>query len=714
MAINPFVTTLFVDTLGFREANLEWALPEIILSQVTSINPNYIATLSDPNACRLFMNYGHAAEPFTTKGVVLTTLARRWFWSATAPRIQVVVWNGKEMNRQSPEYWALRIAGLDHTKARGWVTKPPKKLRPIYDSAMSVFSEPMPEVPEYVTIREPDTLDYDKYTLGEYIDNQGQPMAFDIETTGLDFTTSNLLGISVSVGQHSGRWAAYNHIDGSRLGEVYNLLRQHPTITHNGGFDWGFLKAHGVNLPPPTHDTKILAYLLGYPNTELKALGKSVLGRSVMTYADATGDEDTLEGVPEDELIAYACQDADITYSLYEKFTADLPQSMEELYREVEMPVLPILRDMTSHGALVDKEFVTELKLDTEEKLASLAKVLYLMTGEEFEISSNVEVGRILFDKLGLPVLRTNKSGPKVDTWVFEELDHPVVDIIDSWREHNKLLSTYIKPILTTDGDRVHGRFHQTVTQTGRLSSSGPNLQNQDPRIRKAYIAPPGGALIVADYSQQELRVLAHYSQDPEWLRWYREGIDAHDETVKLLNCSRKTAKLVNFGIAYGAGVGRIAKQARIPMAQASQILAAHRATYRGVWDWIADAHQLAQARGYAETLWGRRRYLDGFQSDYPEEVESAKRMAANMPIQGTAADITKAAMVAVTREICDDRCVMILQVHDELVFEVKDYDYAGLLVPKIKAIMESVGAGKLTVPLIVDPKICRNWGEGK
>lgn len=386
------------------------------------------------------------------------------------------------------------------------------------------------------------------------------------------------------------------------------------------------------------------------------------------------------------------------------------------LYTDIELPLMPILRRMTGHGALVDRQFVAALGEETRQTLESLNLAIQSISGG-CDPGSNKDVARVLFEVLGLTPTLIGKTGPVVDKYVLEDLDHPFANLVRLWRDKAKLLGTYIEPILSNPSDRVHGTFNQFVTRTGRLSSSGPNLQNQDPRIRAAYTAPVGGVLLCGDYSQQELRVLAHYSRDPEWLRWFRDGVDPHQETANVAGITRANAKVINFGIPYGAGVRVMGKSLPGGATQAAQLMEIHRASFPTLWAWIEHCREVCRARGYSDTLWGRRRDLPNLYSPLPEVQRRAERNAVNMPIQGTSADITKLAMVRVQNELDSGRwpgVAMILQVHDELVFECKDEGVALRFKPVLERIMEVVGEGVLDVPLKVDAHIGKTWKEAK
>ena len=392
---------------------------------------------------------------------------------------------------------------------------------------------------------------------------------------------------------------------------------------------------------------------------------------------------------------------------------------------QIETPLIPILARMTRHGALVDKAFVRGLKVEVGETLDSLRGALeYMAPG--MDPMSNPSVGAWLFGPGGCRPTRFNKTGPVVDKFVLEDLDHPVASLIREYRKAEKLMGTYIEPILAQPTDRVHGKFNQYVTRTGRLSSSGPNLQNQDKRIRAAYVAPEGGALLCGDYGQQELRVLAHYSRDPEWLRWFNEGVDPHRamgalmfsvEETGVIKSMRDAAKIINFGIPYGAGVKTLGKNLPGGQKQAAQLLEMHKAASPVLWAWLDWYKDLCREKGYAETIWGRRRWLPGLYSELPDEMWAAERAAVNMPVQGSSADITKLAMVRIDRVLEDPAwsgITMILQVHDELVLECRTVELAERFKPVMEEVMVGVGRGKMDVPLVVDAHWGKTWKDAK
>lgn len=383
---------------------------------------------------------------------------------------------------------------------------------------------------------------------------------------------------------------------------------------------------------------------------------------------------------------------------------------------QIETPLIPILARMTRHGTLVDKDFTRTLKVEVQQTLDAMAGALdYLAHG--MDPLSNKSVGAWLFGPGGCRPTRFNKTGPVVDKYVLEDLEHPVATLVQEYRKAAKLMGTYIDVILNMPGDRVHGTFNQFVTRTGRLSSSGPNLQNQDKRIRAAYVAPPDGMLLCGDYAQQELRVLAHYSKDPEWLRWFNEGRDPHTETATATGVSRSAAKILNFGIPYGAGAKTMGKNLPGGQKQAAQLLEMHRAAYPTLWGWIDWYKDRCRERGYAETIWGRRRWLPGLASELPDEVWKAERDAVNMPIQGSSVDITKLAMIRLDRVLEDPAwagITMILQVHDELVLECRSLELAERFKSVMEEVMIGVGHGKMDVPLAVDAHWGKTWKDAK
>lgn len=411
-------------------------------------------------------------------------------------------------------------------------------------------------------------------------------------------------------------------------------------------------------------------------------------------------------------------------FEMKEALTAKMQErKIESVYREFDLPLAAVLLRMEDRGVLLDREALARQSEELEREARILEKEIQELAGEEFNVGSPKQLSVILFEKLGLEAGRKTKTGYSTDNEVLEKLDHPIAAKVLLWRELSKLKSTYVDslPQLVDDSGRVHTTFNQVLAATGRLSSISPNLQNipvrteRGRRVRQAFIAEPGRKLLSVDYSQIELRILAHISQDPGLCRAFAEDLDIHAATAAEvfgvpLNAvtadHRRAAKAVNFGIAYGQGAFGLAENLGIPRGEAQEIIKNYFEKFAGVREYIESTTKLAHEQGYVETLFGRRRYLEELNSKNAVMRKFGERAAINAPIQGTAADLVKKAMIDVDGQV---RSAMLLQVHDELIFEGAE-DLLREETPKIRAIMESVA--KLRVPLKVNASIGTNWDE--
>lgn len=420
---------------------------------------------------------------------------------------------------------------------------------------------------------------------------------------------------------------------------------------------------------------------------------------------------------------------ADIVYQSHMKLESILKaelavQKSETILNEYEIPLVPVLYKMEKIGIRIDKKFLHSQSLELEKEISSLEKQIHKAADQTFNVASPKQLAVVLFDKLKLPAGKKTKTGYSTDNEVLLGLDHPIAELVLKYRELAKLKSTYVDslPQLADSQDRIHTTFNQALTTTGRLSSINPNLQNipirteRGQQVRKAFIASPGNELLSVDYSQIELRVLAHISEDPGLMKAFAEDIDIHAATaseifeVPLKEVTaehRRKAKAVNFGIAYGQGVFGLAETLRIPRGEAQEIINRYFSRFQRVRDYIESTIEKAQERGYVETLSGRRRYIPELKSKNHALKKFGERAAINAPIQGTASDLVKKAMIEISKQIRNIE--MLLQVHDELIFEGTRKDLEVNL-PKIKSVMESVSP--LKVPLKVNAAIGLNWDE--
>jgi len=427
----------------------------------------------------------------------------------------------------------------------------------------------------------------------------------------------------------------------------------------------------------------------------------------------------------------YACADADMTRRLADLFDGELRgQGLWQLFADVEMPLVPVLLRMERNGIALDKELLQDMSKDLGEQISKLETRIFTLAGHEFNLNSPQQLGKVLFDELQIPAPRRGKSKYSTEASVLEELkDYEIIGLIQEYRQLAKLRSTYIDALpalINARTGRVHTSFNQTRTSTGRLSSSEPNLQNipirgeMGKQIRRAFIAPKGSRLFAGDYSQIDLRALAHLSQDPGLVRAFQQDEDIHAATAaQLFNVDRsqvtadmrRLAKTVNFGVIYGMSEYGLEQATELSREEAAQFIAAYFAKYPKVKEYLEATKRQARENGCVQTILGRRRFIPEIDSPNRQVREAAERMAINMPVQGTSADIIKIAMINLDREMDKKqlKSKMLLQVHDELVLEVPDEEMKTIneLVPQVMS-----SAIQLNVPLKVDTKQGQNWGE--
>jgi DNA polymerase-1 len=501
-------------------------------------------------------------------------------------------------------------------------------------------------------------------------------------------------------------------------------------VMHNGKFDYEVLRSQGMAKPACfIWDTMVASWLLESDRGGfgLEALGKSKLGLETIPFKAVVPRGKTFAHVPLVTAVDYAAEDADLTWQLWEYFTPLLKQAhLEELFYTLEMPLLPILAEMEIAGIHLEAEELARFALELTESIERSKGDIFDLVGHEFNIASTVQLQEVLFVERGLRTGKKTKTGFSTDTAVLEELApvDPVPRKILEYRGLTKLKNTYVDalPTMTDKAGRLHTTFIQTGTATGRLSSRDPNLQNipvrelEGRRIRAAFKAGPGQVLISADYAQIELVILAHLSRDENLCQAFLSGEDVHKATAALVFGvsreavtpeMRRVAKTINFGVMYGMSAFRLAGELRIPRAQAGAFLDAYTTTYAGVQSYFADTIAAAEQTGYVETLFGRRRYLPEIASRNQVIKAGAERVARNTPIQGTAADIVKKAMIGVDKEQLPAK--MLLQVHDELIFECPEPE-AAQCAERITRVME--GVVHLLVPLKVSVETGERWGD--
>jgi len=570
--------------------------------------------------------------------------------------------------------------------------------------------------------------------------------AFDTETTSLNAMSAQLVGISLSPAPGEAYYIPVGHVGWGQveqlpLNQVVDRLKppmedtRLAKLAHNGKYDMTVLAEHGITVNNLASDSMVAAYLLGEKSLGLKALAFSKLNTEMTPIKELIGSDAkqlSMSMVEIKTAADYSCADADMTLRLAELLDAELhQQGLWQLFSEVEMPLVPVLLNMERNGVALDTELLRKMSHQLGEQLIKLEAEIYDCVGHKFNINSPQQLGSVLFEELQLPTVRRGKSKYSTEASVLEGLrqDYPITGLILDYRQLSKLRSTYIDALpslINLKTGRVHTSFNQTRTATGRLSSSEPNLQNIPVRgelgrqVRQAFTAPHGSRLLAGDYSQIDLRALAHLSQDPGLLSAFHHDEDIHAVTaaqVFSIDASlvtpemRRVAKTVNFGVIYGMSDYGLEQATELSREEAARFIAAYFEKYQGVKKYLESTKEQARKTGYVQTLLGRRRFIPEINSSNRQVREAAERMAINMPVQGTSADIIKVAMINLYREMEKQRLKskMLLQVHDELVFEVPEEELPTMrqLVPDMMST-----ALELSVPLKVDTKMGSNWGE--
>jgi DNA polymerase-1 len=592
----------------------------------------------------------------------------------------------------------------------------------------------------------------DKKDLAAWIKRlrKAELFAFDTETTSLDYMVADLVGVSFAVQTGEAAYVPCAHdYEGAPkqisredlLAELKPLLEDPKQIKvgQNLKYDMSVLARHGVRLDGVGFDTMLESYVLDSTATrhDMDSLALKYLTHRTIHFEDIAGKgakQLTFNQIALDEAGPYAAEDADVTLRLHQALWPSLLEvpSLEHLFREIEMPLVPVLSTMERNGVLVDRKMLEAQSVELAERMVDIADQAYAEAGEDFNLGSPKQIQGILFEKLELPVLeKTPKGQPSTAESVLQELahDYPLPRLILEYRGMSKLKSTYTDALpacINPETGRVHTSYRQAVASTGRLSSTDPNLQNipvrtqEGRRIRQAFIAPRGARLLAADYSQIELRIMAHLSGDEGLKQAFESGEDIHRATAaevfgvalgKVSDDERRSAKAINFGLIYGMSAFGLGRQLGIPRREAQDYVDLYFARYPGVKKFMDETRESARDRGYVETVFGRRLYLPEIKSGNPARRQYAERTAINAPMQGTAADIIKRAMITLHRwlEGSDTRARMIMQVHDELVFEVHADAVAevqGVVVEQMEA------AAELSVPLKVDVGVGKNWDE--
>ncbi|MBI4285747.1 MAG: DNA polymerase I [Chloroflexi bacterium] len=571
-------------------------------------------------------------------------------------------------------------------------------------------------------------------------------VVIDVETSDRDSMSASLAGIALSCRPGEAFYVPVGHqgLDGMLQlprGRVIDWLRgvlankNLKRIAHNGKFDMNVLGRYGLEISGWDFDTSIASHLLNEKSLTLRDLAFKRLGLEMTPITDLIGTgarQISMASLPFERVAQYACADADVTGRLYPHLENELKiNDLWQLFAEVELELAPVLSRMERTGVALDLGVMRDLSQKLGEQIRNLETEIYKCVGHEFNINSPQQLANILFVDLKLEAKRRTRKGYSTDASVLEELRgvHAVIDFILTYRQFAKLKSTYIDALpglVNRQTERLHTTFNQTSVATGRLSSSDPNLQNIPVKgdlgreIRKAFKAQMGWSLIGADYSQIDLRVLAHLSQDPGLVNAFRQDEDIHAATAHeifgvplgaVTPDMRRLAKTVNFGVIYGMSEYGLEQATDLSRQEAGQFIHRYFDKYQGVAAFLDATRKHAREKGYVQTMLGRRRYIPEIQSFNRQLRESAERMAINMPVQGTSADIIKVAMVRL-QKVMDERKLksrMLLQVHDDLLFEVPPDE-----IQDIRALILEImpNAIELSVPVKVDIKMGKNWGE--
>ena len=598
----------------------------------------------------------------------------------------------------------------------------------------------------YITILDQQTLD----AWVEKLKNS-EVFAFDLETDGLDTLTANIVGLSFAVAPGEAAYlpVAHDYLDAPEqldrdavLAQLKPLLEDPDAskVGQNLKYDRGVLKNYDIELAGIKYDTMLESYILNsvVGKHDMDSLSARWLNHKTITFEEIAGkgkNQLTFNQIALEQAAHYAAEDADVTLQLHLKMWPELEKEAgpKKVFEQIEMPLLKVISRVERNGVLIDQAILAEHSKELTSRLAELELKAHELAGEPFNLSSTKQLQVILFEKQGIkPTKKTPGGAPSTSEEVLAELalDYPLPKVILEHRGLSKLKSTYTDKLplmINPVSGRVHTSYHQAVTATGRLSSTDPNLQNipvrndEGRRIRQAFVAGKGNRIVAADYSQIELRIMAHLSQDKGLLDAFSQGEDIHRATAsevfgvplsKVTGEQRRSAKAINFGLIYGMSAFGLSRQLNIGAGEAKKYMDLYFERYPGVLRYMENTRQLAASNGYVETLDGRRLWLPDIKSSNAIRRKAAERAAINAPMQGTAADIIKRAMIAVDdwlQKQTDDAVRMIMQVHDELVFEIKAeaVDEAS---KQIRALME--GSMALDVPLLVEVGVGDNWDQ--
>lgn len=574
--------------------------------------------------------------------------------------------------------------------------------------------------------------------------------AYDSETTSLNEREAEIVGLSFAI---AGGRACYIPLAHDYLGAPVQLERRatltklkpllesdkRQKIGHNIKYDKKVLANYDIDLRGIAYDTMLESYVLDAAGTrhDMDTLALKLLGHQTIAFTDIAGkgkDQLTFNQIAVEQAACYAAEDADITFRLHQQQWPRLhaEPSLQSVLMDIEMPIVDVLARMELNGVLIDAAKLRAQSADLSRRIIEIEKKAFELAGREFNLASPKQLGQIFFEQMKLPVIAKTPTGqPSTNEEVLEELarDYPLPKIVLEHRSYSKLKSTYtdkLPELVDRRSGRVHTSFNQTGAATGRLSSTDPNMQNipirteEGRKIRQAFIAPKNHVVMAADYSQIELRIMAHLSNDPGLLNAFAQGMDVHRATAaevfevapeKVTNDQRRHAKAINFGLIYGMSAFGLARQIDVSREAAQLYMNRYFARYPGVETYMSAIRKFAQEYGYVETLFGRRLYLPEIRASNQMRRKGAERVAINAPMQGTAADIVKRAMIAVDEWLISEKIAakLLLQVHDELVLEVHETAVDEVR-DRLKTLMS--GAAELKVPLLVEVGVGQNWDE--
>jgi DNA polymerase-1 len=580
----------------------------------------------------------------------------------------------------------------------------------------------------FVKTKEPKKIEFDavlienEKELFEIINSikEDKIVAFDTETDSLE--NPKIVGFSFCFDEKKAFYVPINHnylgvekqISENIALKAIEKLLQKNIIGHNLKFDFKMLRKYGINTPTPFADTMILAWIIDPDSAVgLDSVTKRYLNHENIKFKEIVGKNQNFSNIDLQTAAKYAAEDAFITLKLYYNLKEKLWDEVEWDLENIEWPFINLLIDMENEGIKVDIDYLEELEIKISKKLENLTQEIYSLAGSEFNIKSPKQLGYILFEVLKLPTKRKTKTGYSTDEKVLNSLKdaHPIIEKLLEYRKLDKLLSTYIIPLKERakkdKNHKIYTNFLQTGTATGRLSSKNPNLQNiptsTEINIRNAFVSDK--LFVSLDYSQIELRLLAHFSKDPELVKAFQEDSDIHQKTADIIGTSRSIAKSINFGLIYGMGPKKLSETINISMKEAKEFIQKYFDSFPTVKNFLEKTKAQAREKGYVETLFKRRRFFD-FAAANARNIAAYEREAVNTIFQGSAADIIKKAMIDIKN--FNPKAKMILQIHDELIFEIEDEKEAN----EYKKIMENVV--KLNVPLKVGISFGKRWGELK